>query len=105
SFNYSSHLPTLHSCPTRRSSDLAIQLAKLRGAVVVTTVSGDAKAVHAKRAGADHIINYRTEDVAERVKALTDGRGVNSVIAMDRSEEHTSELQSPDHLVCRLLLE
>src|SRR5574344_3053985 len=25
--------------------------------------------------------------------------------AMDRSEEHTSELQSPDHLVCRLLLE
>ena len=26
-------------------------------------------------------------------------------IAMSRSEEHTSELQSPDHLVCRLLLE
>src|SRR5207244_13006662 len=26
-------------------------------------------------------------------------------VAMDRSEEHTSELQSPDHLVCRLLLE
>src|SRR5258708_30561640 len=25
--------------------------------------------------------------------------------ALDRSEEHTSELQSPDHLVCRLLLE
>jgi len=63
----------------------AIQLAKLRGAVVVTTVSGDAKAVHAKRAGADHIINYRTEDVAKRVKAVTDGRGVNSVIEMDLS--------------------
>src|SRR5258708_26460872 len=29
-----------------------------------------------------------------------DGRGIKS-----RSEEHTSELQSPDHLVCRLLLE
>src|SRR5258708_10533245 len=28
-----------------------------------------------------------------------------STIAADRSEEHTSELQSPDHLVCRLLLE
>src|SRR5947208_5325803 len=26
-------------------------------------------------------------------------------LALDRSEEHTSELQSPDHLVCRLLLE
>src|SRR5258708_27720589 len=28
-----------------------------------------------------------------------------SVVAFARSEEHTSELQSPDHLVCRLLLE
>src|SRR5258708_10950203 len=34
------------------------------------------------------------------VSVLTDG-----VLAWDRSEEHTSELQSPDHLVCRLLLE
>src|SRR5258708_20409377 len=37
------------------------------------------------------------------------GRGVRlgraGVGAMHRSEEHTSELQSPDHLVCRLLLE
>src|SRR5258708_26240046 len=30
---------------------------------------------------------------------------VTSAMAMMRSEEHTSELQSPDHLVCRLLLE
>src|SRR5258708_29989015 len=29
----------------------------------------------------------------------------NSTLWLDRSEEHTSELQSPDHLVCRLLLE
>ena len=63
----------------------AIQLAKLRGARVVTTVSGDAKAAHARRAGADEIINYRTEDVAERVKALTGGRGVDVVIEMDLS--------------------
>src|SRR5258708_36095975 len=28
-----------------------------------------------------------------------------AVMSDDRSEEHTSELQSPDHLVCRLLLE
>src|SRR5258708_20557620 len=28
-----------------------------------------------------------------------------STVYLDRSEEHTSELQSPDHLVCRLLLE
>ena len=32
--------------------------------------------------------------------------GIGAVLQMDdRSEEHTSELQSPDHLVCRLLLE
>ena len=63
----------------------AIRLAKLRGARVVTTVSGDAKAAHARRAGADEIINYRTEDVAERVKALTGGRGVDVLIEMDLS--------------------
>src|SRR5258708_15054442 len=33
------------------------------------------------------------------------GAGVNGFKPCDRSEEHTSELQSPDHLVCRLLLE
>src|SRR5258708_31698797 len=34
------------------------------------------------------------------------GRAVPSVVSLrSRSEEHTSELQSPDHLVCRLLLE
>src|SRR5258708_31181478 len=38
--------------------------------------------------------------------AMTLPRNVNVTCSMnDRSEEHTSELQSPDHLVCRLLLE
>src|SRR5258708_27134999 len=34
-----------------------------------------------------------------------ESRGVPTVSRIQRSEEHTSELQSPDHLVCRLLLE
>jgi NADPH:quinone reductase len=63
----------------------AIQLAKLRGADVVTTISNDAKAAHAKKAGADETINYRTEDVGERIKALTGGQGVDVVIEMDFS--------------------
>jgi len=63
----------------------AIQLAKLRGARVITTVSSDAKAAHAAKAGADEIINYRTENVGERVRALTGGRGVDAVIEMDLS--------------------
>ena len=51
----------------------AIQLAKWGGARVVTTVSGEAKAAHAKAAGADVVINYRTEDVVARVKASVGG--------------------------------
>ena len=61
----------------------AIQLAKLRGGRVITTVSGDTKAAHARSAGADEIINYRSENLGERVKVLTDGQGVDAVIEMD----------------------
>ena len=61
----------------------AIQFAKARGARVLTTVSGDAKAAHARAAGADETINYRTEDVPARVKALTGGRGVDAMIDME----------------------
>src|SRR5438552_18636013 len=42
--------------------------------------------------------------VALGASALT-GVGLGAQGDQDRSEEHTSELQSPDHLVCRLLLE
>jgi NADPH2:quinone reductase len=61
----------------------AIQLAKIRGARVITTISNDVKAGHARAAGADETINYRTEDVGERVRALTDGRGVDALIEID----------------------
>src|SRR5258708_13046829 len=45
---------------------------------------------------------------ADQVRLPACGRGqqtVRTVVRGRRSEEHTSELQSPDHLVCRLLLE
>jgi NADPH2:quinone reductase len=61
----------------------AIQFAKTRGAVVITTVSSPAKAELAHQAGADHMINYKTENVGERVKDLTDGAGVDAVIELD----------------------
>ncbi len=63
----------------------AIQFAKLRGARVLTTVSSPEKAAHARTGGADETINYRVENVGERVKALTDGRGVDVVIDLDLS--------------------
>ncbi len=61
----------------------AIQIAKARGATVLTTVSNNAKATQARSAGADHVINYRSEDVGARVKAATEGLGVDAVIEMD----------------------
>jgi NADPH2:quinone reductase len=63
----------------------AIQLSKLRGARVITTISNEAKAAHARAAGANEVINYRSEDVGERVRALTGGRGVDAVVEMDLS--------------------
>ncbi len=61
----------------------AIQFAKARGAVVIATVSSDAKAKLARAAGADHTIDYRHEDVGAQVKDLTDGAGVDAVVEMD----------------------
>jgi NADPH2:quinone reductase len=61
----------------------AIQLAKKKGATVITTISSPAKAELARQAGADHTIDYKREDVGERVMALTGKRGVDAVIEMD----------------------
>jgi NADPH2:quinone reductase len=61
----------------------AIQLAKWGGARVATTVSGAEKAAEAKRAGADHVVNYKTENVAERLLALTAGAGVDHIVEVD----------------------
>src|SRR5258708_22354395 len=41
----------------------------------------------------------------EGVNCFIESNAACSLLSRDRSEEHTSELQSPDHLVCRLLLE
>jgi NADPH2:quinone reductase len=61
----------------------AIQFAKHRKATVITTVSSPAKAVIARQAGADHTIDYKRENVGERVMAITAKRGVDAVIEMD----------------------
>jgi NADPH2:quinone reductase len=66
-------------------SHYAIQFAKARGATVITTVSSDAKAKLAKDAGADHTIDYKNENVGERVKALTSGHGVDAIVELDIS--------------------
>ncbi len=61
----------------------AVQLAKLGGAAVITTVSSDEKAQIARDAGADHTINYREENTSERILELTSGDGVDLVVEVD----------------------
>ena len=58
----------------------AIQIAKLWGARVFTTVGADAKAKKAKALGADVVINHTTKDFAAEIKNLTEKRGVDVVL-------------------------
>lgn len=60
---------------------IAIQLAKSVGAKVCTTISSDEKAAFVKKLGADHIINYKEQNVAEAVMQWSDNAGVD--MAMD----------------------
>jgi NADPH2:quinone reductase len=55
---------------------IACQWLKALGATVIGTVGSEAKAKLAKAHGADHVINYSTENFVERVKAITGGKGV-----------------------------
>lgn len=58
----------------------AIQVAKLFHARVITTVGSDDKVDFARTLGADAVINYRTQDLVQEVRRLTDKRGVDAVI-------------------------
>jgi len=57
----------------------AIELGKLMGARVIAAASSDAKLEVARRIGADQLVNYATQDLRERVKEITGGKGVDVV--------------------------
>lgn len=61
----------------------AVQLAKWGGARVIATVSSAFKAEQARLAGADLVIDYKTEDVVAKTMAFTDGRGADRVVDVD----------------------
>src|SRR5688572_26808828 len=72
----------LHSFPTRRSSDLG------------------------KLDVIEQAVDFRAPDMGDKLAQLTtDERGTSSSSDLERSEEHTSELQSQSNIVCRPLLE
>src|SRR5207244_6255281 len=55
--------------------------------------------------GAERLYGYRAEEVIGKHISILSPPELRDEIPSVRSEEHTSELQSSDHLVCRLLLE
>jgi len=68
---------------------VAIQIAKLRGARVITTASTDEKLAHARELGADDVVNYNRDDWPKEVRRLTDRKGVDVVV------EHTGAATWP----------
>lgn len=56
---------------------MVVQMAAASGARVITTVGSDEKARLARELGAERTVNYKTEDVAEAVKAFSSGKGVS----------------------------
>jgi NADPH:quinone reductase-like Zn-dependent oxidoreductase len=72
----------------------AVQVAKLAGAAaIITTASSEKKLEHAKALGATHLINYSTENFADRVMQITGGRGVDVVMEHIGGEVFTRSLQ------------
>jgi NADPH2:quinone reductase len=60
----------------------AIQMAKALGAKVIVTAGSDDKCEACLKLGADHAINYKTQDFAVEAKKLTGGAGVNVILDM-----------------------
>src|SRR5690606_40164438 len=93
-FPLSSHSPDLHSFPTRRSSDLSRAF---------TETSAPAPSGHRQKLKPGPMSGETDEDPTGHRYEYCLHRFVDSFPG--RSEEHTSELQSRENLVCRLLLE
>src|SRR6202161_1979502 len=72
----------------------AVQLAAWAGATVIATVSSDEKASRARAGGAAHTINYRPEDVAQRVRDITGGALADHVGDVDLGGNLASVLAS-----------
>jgi NADPH:quinone reductase len=71
----------------------AIHLAKAFGATVIVTAGSDDKGAACVAQGADHAINYKTQDFVAEVKRITGGRGVNVVLDMVAGDYLPREVQ------------
>jgi NADPH2:quinone reductase len=71
----------------------AIQLAKAVGAKVIVTAGSDEKCAACVALGADHAINYKTQDFVADVARLTDKRGVDVILDMVAGEYVAREVK------------
>lgn len=71
----------------------AIKLGKLFGLNVIVTCGSDQKCTAAKHIGADHAINYKTQDFVEEIKKITDSQGVEIVLDMVAGDYVSRNLQ------------
>ncbi len=71
----------------------AIQMAKAMGAQVIVTAGSDEKCAACLALGADHAINYKTQDFQDEVKRLTAGQGVNVILDMVAGSYLAKEVQ------------
>lgn len=70
----------------------AIQLARWAGATVITTVSGDAKAALARAAGAERVVNYRSEDLVAAVREIS-LRGADLVVEVNPGQNLEADIE------------
>src|SRR5439155_15981758 len=97
-------LRDLHSFPTRRSSDLAPSERPVSRAIsLVVTRANPLK--RSSFSAASRIFCRVSLAMFPPLNVCEYSLTLRSIVGRKRSEEHTSELQSRGHLVCRLLLE
>ena len=71
----------------------AIKLGKIFGLNVIVTCGSDQKCTAAKQIGADHAINYKSQDFVEEINKITDGQGVEIVLDMVAGDYVARNLQ------------
>ena len=75
----------------------AMQIGKALGARVIATAGGPEKAEFCRTLGADHVVDYRAEDIAEGVKAATEGRGADAIYDPVGGDAFASAMQCVAH--------
>src|SRR5690606_41834958 len=104
-FSCSCPLPHLDPLPTRRSSDLSLTPGPALELARVLSEAGLPDGVYNVLTGSGGEVGTALAEHPGVDKVAFTGCSASAVPTSPRSEEHTSELQSRENLVCRLLLE